>query len=691
MSQLRGQNAGMRYAAFISYSHADEKSARWLMHRLESYRVPKYLIGSEGSRGAIPARLGQVFRDRDELPSAGDLNSTITAALAASRSLVVICSPASAGSRWVNAEVREFRRQHGSQNIFSFVIDGDPSSREPGVASFPNALLEPDAAGAPEREPLAADARREGDGKQRAFLKLMAGLLGVGYDSLAQREAQKRQRSMAIITIASLAGMALACSLALTAYIARKDAERRQEQAEDILGFMLGDLRENLTTVGRLDLMRSVHDKAAQYFATLDPRDLSDRALEEQARSLTGIGEVRLSEGDHDAAMSAFREAHGRTTALYERAPANGQRLYDLAQAQFWIGFVATQQGRLEDAEPWLIMYRDSTVRLAAMDPSNFSWQREAAYGHHNLAVLDERLGRYDSAQRSMEAERELYVRWLEDTPENHELRFEYANVVSWLGSLALNQGKLLQAEVHFIEQDRAIQRNVVEDAGTAKWKAVRVDALLLLLDVQVQLGKYEAARDTNASALELARELASLDPSNNAWRWSHGIATYWDALLATDNRIERMDDAVSILREANTIEPEDEYNARWLARSLQHRGMLHLREDDTENALAMMRQAKGLIEPFWLVSAQEKSRLAMAHTLILEGEILAVRGDPDLARASWEQALQLLSEHAGDELPFARLGALVRVMHLLGRADQATAHRSRLQASGFVLLRPLP
>ena len=55
MSQLRGQNAGMRYAAFISYSHADEKSARWLMHRLESYRVPKYLIGSEGSRGAIPA------------------------------------------------------------------------------------------------------------------------------------------------------------------------------------------------------------------------------------------------------------------------------------------------------------------------------------------------------------------------------------------------------------------------------------------------------------------------------------------------------------------------------------------------------------------------------------------------------------------------------------------------------------
>ena len=35
-------------------------------------------------------------RDRDELPSAGDLSSTISAALADSSALVVICSPSSA-------------------------------------------------------------------------------------------------------------------------------------------------------------------------------------------------------------------------------------------------------------------------------------------------------------------------------------------------------------------------------------------------------------------------------------------------------------------------------------------------------------------------------------------------------------------------------------------------------------------
>ena len=46
-------------------------------------------------------------------------------------------------------------------------------------------------------EPLAADARREGDGRERAFLKLVAGLLGIGYDALARREAQRRQPQLA--------------------------------------------------------------------------------------------------------------------------------------------------------------------------------------------------------------------------------------------------------------------------------------------------------------------------------------------------------------------------------------------------------------------------------------------------------------------------------------------------------------
>jgi hypothetical protein len=94
-----------RFSAFLSYSHADAEWARWLLRRLETYRVPSRLVGTQGAHGPIGPRLGTFFRDRDELPSSGDLGGTIRAALDESSALIVVCSPAAAGSRWVNAEI----------------------------------------------------------------------------------------------------------------------------------------------------------------------------------------------------------------------------------------------------------------------------------------------------------------------------------------------------------------------------------------------------------------------------------------------------------------------------------------------------------------------------------------------------------------------------------------------------------
>ena len=36
-----------RYSAFISYSHADTAVARWLHRALETYRLPKGLVGMD--------------------------------------------------------------------------------------------------------------------------------------------------------------------------------------------------------------------------------------------------------------------------------------------------------------------------------------------------------------------------------------------------------------------------------------------------------------------------------------------------------------------------------------------------------------------------------------------------------------------------------------------------------------------
>ena len=91
-----------RYQSYVSYSHADEKWAVWLHKKLETYRVPRRLVGRKTACGVIPKRIAPIFRDREELPTATDLSETVNKALRDSASLIVICSPHAASSHWVN-------------------------------------------------------------------------------------------------------------------------------------------------------------------------------------------------------------------------------------------------------------------------------------------------------------------------------------------------------------------------------------------------------------------------------------------------------------------------------------------------------------------------------------------------------------------------------------------------------------
>jgi tetratricopeptide (TPR) repeat protein len=225
----------LQYRAFLSYSHQDSKIAARLHRKLESYRVPKALwIDSAGS---VPARLQPVFRDREELASAARLSNSIEDALDASEALIVVCSPASVASRWVNEEISYFRKHHPDRPVLAFIIAGDPANDpriSSGTAAFPVNLVladinQPDGLLG---EPLAADARDEADGFSSAFLKLAAGLLNVGYDKLRQREQRRQQQRWAFIGGASLVLAAVFAYLAWQATVARDQAREAQAVAE---------------------------------------------------------------------------------------------------------------------------------------------------------------------------------------------------------------------------------------------------------------------------------------------------------------------------------------------------------------------------------------------------------------------------------------------------------------------------
>lgn len=202
-----------KYFAFISYSHKDNKWAKWLHETLEQYRIPKSLVGIQSRIGRIPKRLYPIFRDREELPTSTDLGANIQNALEQSKFLIVICSPRSARSLWVNEEIKLFKSMGGDERILSFIVDGEPNiSDKPDLLSeecFPEWLrfkADSNLNLTTQRvEPIAADARAKGDGKRNAFLKIVAGLTGIDYAVLNDREKKRqRRRSLQIVVTISM-------------------------------------------------------------------------------------------------------------------------------------------------------------------------------------------------------------------------------------------------------------------------------------------------------------------------------------------------------------------------------------------------------------------------------------------------------------------------------------------------------
>jgi hypothetical protein len=210
---MLSDSEAFRYRAFISYSHADAKWGDWLHAALETYRVPARLIRNAKSPGAVPKRIFPVFRDREELASSSSLGENIQNALRLSRALVVICSPRAAASRWVNEEIKLYKSMGREDRVFCLIVDGEPNApADSGLLEcFPRAVLvrlnEKGELSEEPAEPIAADGREGKDGKRNALLKLIAGIIGVPYDELRQRERHRQIRQRIRLAASATAGV----------------------------------------------------------------------------------------------------------------------------------------------------------------------------------------------------------------------------------------------------------------------------------------------------------------------------------------------------------------------------------------------------------------------------------------------------------------------------------------------------
>lgn len=214
----------VKYRAFLSYSHRDTPWAKWLHRALEGYRIDKDLVGRETAHGPVPKTLRPIFRDREDFSAGHSLTDQTLAALEASQFLIVICSPNAARSEYVNEEIRHFKALGRAARVIAIIVDGEPGELE--HECFPPALrfkVGTDGVLTSEREePIAADARPQGDGKEIAKQKIVAGLLGIALDEIVRRAERARKRrnrirvGAAVAALLVLAGAAVGWTYAVS-------------------------------------------------------------------------------------------------------------------------------------------------------------------------------------------------------------------------------------------------------------------------------------------------------------------------------------------------------------------------------------------------------------------------------------------------------------------------------------------
>ena len=102
----------IHYNAFISYRHHpdDIRVAEEIHKGLERFKTPRAIKKRTG--GAM-----RLFRDKEELPITSHLTDDIYRALENSDFLIVICSPHTKESVWVQREIETFLRTHSRDKV----------------------------------------------------------------------------------------------------------------------------------------------------------------------------------------------------------------------------------------------------------------------------------------------------------------------------------------------------------------------------------------------------------------------------------------------------------------------------------------------------------------------------------------------------------------------------------------------
>jgi WD40 repeat protein len=296
-----------RYDAFVSYSHAGEADvARRLQEGVERFAKPWYRTRSL-----------RLFLDKNSLTASPSLWSSIETALADSRWLVLVCSPSSVQSPWIDREIRWWL-EHRSAETLLIVVAGGGLVWDDARGDFdPDAssALPPALGGVFGQEPhwVSLPGRTDND-LGEAIIDISIPLRGIDKEGLVAAAERERRRTMRWVLGAITALSLLLVLAVLAGLLALRQRDQAVTQARVALSRQIASAseaaqEEHLPIAMLLAVQAYRTDPNAQTRAALLGADTASPSL---VRFIDTPSEVKQVAGAGDGRMGVAGLADGR-------------------------------------------------------------------------------------------------------------------------------------------------------------------------------------------------------------------------------------------------------------------------------------------------------------------------------------------------------------------------------------------
>lgn len=495
---------------------------------------------------------------------------------------------------------------------------------------------------------------------------------------------------------------ALLCVLTFTAVLmsfrsfeAEKQAQQKRLAAESLLGFMVGDFADKLRSIGRMDLLDGISNKALEYFSDFSDAEkdhyLSTQARLQHGQTLEAMGEVAYSRDKIDEAKTALLAAREKLLPVLNEQPDNLELLKTLGANAFWLGQIHYDAKNWLAVKPEFELYYSYSQAMYKIAPDSVDALMELSYATNSLGSLAMKLQEFEQATAFFDESLNLKLLAKAKDPANTALIADIADTRSWLASAALAKGDVHKAIAVHEEIQAEFERMNNESKSDAYLLYKVFHSYSNLASIFNYQGLTKQAFELVYQAHALLEQAVRQDPENKGWQsslFNHKVILMRLNTKLSDARVKDIPESLKdeLERKKNEFGSAQQYlrlNGNWLLESARYYQAI----GQSQKSADFVSQALALYQELYAVDPNSpRLALALAEAELLRATHYKTKLQQEKSQQSCAKAKSLLEPvQLKDKTP-DYIQPYARALSCLNELEQHPELQQLLQKSDIVL-----